>query len=243
MTKARLLITRFAPHAVRLSNLLNAQGTAAFAQPLLEVKQTADFNDIRVLFADRYDYIIAVSPNAVDYTKLALGDNPWPDASYFAVGKGTQARLTSATGKSVSIPDKRYDSEGLLALPYLSNIQGKRILILRGLGGRELLSETLTARGAVVEYYQPYQRVAIELSGPLLTEKWQQLNINGVIISSVELLERLLVVVPEVEHKWLKSLTIYAPSKRITAHAVSLGWSAAEVLPGISDQKIVDYFK
>ncbi|WP_019616810.1 uroporphyrinogen-III synthase [Psychromonas ossibalaenae] len=243
MAKARLLITRFAPHALRLSNLLNAQGTAAFAQPLLEVKQTAEFDDIRMLLTGSYDYIIAVSSNAVDYTKWALADNPWPAASYLAVGKGTQAVLRSATGKSVSVPDKRYDSEGLLALPCLSNIQGKRILILRGLGGRELLSETLTARGAVVEYYQPYQRVAIELNGSLLTEKWRRLNINGVIISSVELLERLLVVVPESEHKWLKNQTIYAPSKRITVHAVSLGWSSAEVLPGMADQQIVDYFK
>ena len=125
----------------------------------------------------------------------------------------------------------------------LAQLQGRRVLILRGTGGRELLAEVLTARGAAVEYYQPYQRIAINLCGAFLVKQWQQQNINGAIISSVELLERLFAIVPENELSWLKSITIYAPSKRIAEYALLSGCSNVKVLPGMRDQQIIDYFK
>jgi len=243
MKEARLLVTRFAPHAQRLTDLLNAQGIVAFAQPLLAHQKTTEFNNASKVLAKNYDYIIAVSPNAVDYTQRALAGKKWPQTEYLAVGLATQEKLKTATAQNVVVPEKCFDSEGLLDLPLLSDLQGKQILILRGVGGRELLCDTLTQRGAFVDYYQPYQRVAIVLCGKGLIEEWQQQNINGAIISSIELLERLMAVVPLDAQEWLKSLTIYAPSERITVQAKRWGWSNTEVLPGMSDQQVIDYFK
>lgn len=243
MTEARLLVTRFAPHAQRLTDLLNAQGTVAFAQPLLALEKTTEFSHVSKVLAKNYDYIIAVSPNAVDYTQKALKGLSWPQTEYLAVGKATQAKLKTASAQNVVIPEKCFDSEGLLDLPLLLNLQGKQILILRGVGGRELLCDTLTQRGAIVDYYQPYQRVAIALCGEALIKEWQQQNINGAIISSIELLERLMAVVPIAAQEWLRSLTIYAPSERILDQAKRWGWLNTKVLPGISDQQVIDYFK
>ncbi|ABM05324.1 uroporphyrinogen-III synthase [Psychromonas ingrahamii 37] len=243
MKEARLLVTRFAPHAQRLVNLLNAQGTVAFAQPLLALQKTTEFNHASKVLAKNYDYIIAVSPNAVDYTQKALAGINWPQTEYLAVGLATQAKLKAATTQNVVVPEKCFDSEGLLDLPLLLNLQGKHILILRGVGGRELLCDTLRQRGAIVDYYQPYQRVAIVLCGKALIKEWQQQNINGAIISSIELLERLMSVVPLAAHEWLKELTIYAPSERILDQAKRWGWSNTKVLPGMSDQQVIDYFK
>ncbi|MGB5445181.1 MAG: uroporphyrinogen-III synthase [Psychromonas sp.] len=243
MTEVRLLVTRFAPHAQRLTDLLNEQGIFAIAQPLLAVQKTAEFDNAGEVFAKHYDYIIAVSPNAVDYTDQALRGLKWPQTNYLAVGKGTQSKLKTVTAQDVVIPEKCFDSEGLLDLPALADLPGKQILILRGVGGRELLCGTLTERGAIVDYYQPYQRVAINLSGDYLIKKWQRKEINGAIISSIELLERLITVVPVAAQGWLKSITIYAPSLRITERAKFLGWSDVKMFPGMSDQQIVDYFK
>jgi len=243
MKEVRLLVTRFAPHAQRLTALLNAQGTVAFAQPLLAVQKTTEFNSVSKVLAKNYDYIIAVSPNAVDYTHKALAGVSWPQSEYLAVGKATQAKLTTASAQNVAVPDKCFDSEGLLDLPLLADLKGKLILILRGIGGRELLCDTLRQRGAIVDYYQPYQRVAIALCGEILIKEWQQQNINGAIISSIELLERLIAVVPLDAQAWLRTLTIYAPSERILDQARRWGWSNTKVLPGMSDQQVVDYFK
>ncbi len=243
MAKPRLLVTRFAPHASRLAERLNAQGVFALAQPLLAVKKSPEFANAPCLFTKNYDYIIALSRNAVDYTAQALAGRPWPASRYLAVGKGTQRALQQVSAQPVITPVEQFSSEGLLALPCLGQLQGKRVLILRGVGGRELLAETLTARGAVVDYYQPYQRIAVDLCAEVLVKQWQQQGINGAIISSIELLNRLLTIVPESEQGWLKKITLYVPSRRIAEQAALSGCAAVKVLPGMQDQEIIDYFK
>ena len=55
-------------------------------------------------------------------------------------------------------PPLRFDSEALLELPQLTDVNGRRVIIFRGDGGRELLGETLAARGASVEYVSCYRR-------------------------------------------------------------------------------------
>ena len=126
MNKPRLLVTRFAPHGQRLTALLKKHGVAAFAQPLLQVQQTTEFANADRVFTKKYDRIIAVSHNAVDYTDKALANTDWPKCQYFAVGKGTQTKLKNATGQEVIIPEKFFTSEGLLALPQLADLNNKK---------------------------------------------------------------------------------------------------------------------
>jgi uroporphyrinogen-III synthase len=62
---------------------------------------------------------------------------------------------------SASSPRKAaFDSESVLALPAFQApaVAGRRVLILRGDGGRDLLGDTLRARGAEVEYLTCYHR-------------------------------------------------------------------------------------
>ena len=235
MAKPRLLITRFAPHAQRLADLLNEQGIFSLAQPLLKIEPVKGSISS---FTKSYDDIIAISSNAVEYTKL----NQWPIACYFAVGDATQSLLKKQTKQTVSVPLDSFNSEGLLALAQFQHIKNRSILILRGVGGRELLKEELTSRGAEVDYYESYQRVAIKLPRSTTVHKWQQQAINGAIISSIELLEQLIIVVPSEHQEWLKSLSIFAASKRILEHANALGFLKTHLLPSISNQKIIDYF-
>lgn len=243
MDKPRLLVTRFAPDAQRLANALNSNGIFAIPQSLLAIEKSAEFNNVSFLFTNSYDYIIAISSNAVNYTHQALLGSKWPTSHYVAVGKTTQAVLSKVTGQIVTAPETLFTSEGVLELPCMKEVVGKRIVILRGVGGRELLAQKLTARGAMVEYYQPYQRVALKLNGKLLVQEWQQQGVNGVIISSGELLQRLLALVPENNIDWLKTLTIYVPSMRLAEQAHFYGWNHVQVFPGVQDNQILNYFK
>tara|TARA_R110001583_G_scaffold7720_10_gene38009 strand:- start:33820 stop:34560 length:741 start_codon:yes stop_codon:yes gene_type:complete len=239
MLKPRLLITRFAPHAQRLADLLNEQGIYSVAQPLLKIEPMVA---LKQPFTKKYDEIIAVSSNAVEFTDQALKGGLWPQSHYFAVGDATQLLLASKTRQPITIPLQSFDSEGLLALPELQRLKNHSVLILRGVGGREFLKEALIARGAKVDYYESYQRVAIKLPRSSCVEKWQQQAINGAIISSIELLEQLMAVTIHENKNWLLSVTIFAASERILKHANALGFQNTILLPSISNQKIIEYF-
>lgn len=243
MTELRLLINRFEPHASRLSQRLNSQGIFSVTQPLLKTEKSAEFTSANAIFTKSYDIIIAVSRNAVDYSDQALVQNSWPKALYLAVGRATGARLKTVTCCDVFVPERSFDSEGLLALPCLKMVKGKQILILRGVGGRELLADSLIESGANVDYYQPYQRIAVYFDRNIALEKWQQQKINGAIISSVELLDQLIIQFACIDDDWLKKLTIYAPSFRIIDQAVRYGFFNTQILPSLQDEEIVQFLK
>ena len=136
-----------------------------------------------------------------------------------------------------------FNSEGVLDLVALKSVNKKRILILRGKGGREFLADSLIDRGAIVDYYQPYQRVVIENVDYNLIKKCQQKKINGAIITSIELVNQLVCLCDDVNDSWLRSITIYSASQRIADHAQTLGFHKTKVLSGISDQNIISYFQ
>ena len=238
----RLLITRFAPHADRLSILLNELGIFSIAQPLLKVVKTDEFDCADEVINNGYDHIIAVSVNAVEYTDRSMVTK-WPKSNYFAVGNATQLALENATEQAVSSPFQNFNSEGILDLPQLQNVKNKRVLILRGKGGREFLADTLRQRDAIVDYHQSYQRVVVESTDTRLIKKCQQKQINGAIITSTELLNQLIIITAKDDLGWLKNITIYSASERITESAKALGWDSVHTLPGISDKEIINYFK
>ena len=237
----RLLITRFAPHAQQLVDALAEVGCFSIAQPLLTVVGLNDPKTLDTFLSEHYDAVIAVSGNAVKYAEYNILD-AWPKAQYFAVGESTRDKLALACQQQVTCPLFRFDSEGLLALDALQNVDGKRILILRGKGGRNLLENTLVERGAEVDFFQTYKRVKLDLDGTDLVNFWQQASINGAIISSVEILNQLFVLVPKEYTSWLCMLTFYVPSQRVANQARLLGVENIILLPSLHTNQIVDFF-
>ncbi|WP_053059593.1 uroporphyrinogen-III synthase [Pandoraea faecigallinarum] len=57
-------------------------------------------------------------------------------------------------------PQARFDSEALLAQLDLPSLAGRRVLLVRGDGGRELLADTLRANGAQLDIVSAYTRRA-----------------------------------------------------------------------------------
>lgn len=118
-----------------------------------------------VLGLDRFDDILFISRNAVHFG-LDVLEQYWPQwpvgLRWFAVGSGTAEALSPAQ-VTVFYPQTA-SSEGLLALPELSAVAGRKSLIIRGEGGRETLRQGLESRGAVVQYLETYRRVPISLT-------------------------------------------------------------------------------
>jgi len=240
--KPRLVITRFSPKAELLAEELNKINCFTIAQPLLKVEALEDQFVTESFINGYYDIVIAVSGNAVEYTNRLL-KREWPEAVYIAVGVSTQTSLNDIIDNTAIVPEGRADSEGILKLDLLQSIRGKRVLILRGQGGRDLLDRTLVARGAEVAFLESYKRIKLDLDGVELVNNWQQASINGAIISSIEILNQLFTLIPAQYKDWLSNLILYVPSERVAEQASYLGARHVVILPSLRTERIVEFFK
>lgn len=170
-----VLNTRPAHQAVELSTALRDAGARVSELPLIEIRTLEPDAEARSLLLDldRCDAVFFVSANAARLGLDAVAGfwPQWPlGVCVYAVGARTAAVLHDAA-LSVSVPAQA-DSEGLLAMPELQDMHGRRCLVFRGDGGRELLPETLRARGARVDVLALYRRVLPADA----TAQWQALH-------------------------------------------------------------------
>ncbi len=237
------LILRPQPAANELAACLRAVGHSPVVSPLLEYRPGQDLARLSETLL-RADVVIATSKAAVTYASAALNehDKSWPThPSYLAVGQ-TTAKTWRADNISADYPaDAR--SEGLLALPELTNVTGKKIVILRGNGGRELLSETLTQRGAEVICLECYQRHYPVMQGETLWTEWQAAGTDSVIITSSEIFRQLVSLLPKQAFSWLQTLLWYVPTQRIADEISEYGIQTIFMMTGAHHQAVVAALK
>ena len=136
------------------------------------------------------------------------------------VGQGSVRALHDYGIKNVIAPQDCFDSEALLALPELNQIAGWRVVIFRGNGGRELLGDTLKARGAKVEYVTCYQRARPHQDATQLLTA----NPDAITVTSSEALGYLWDMLDNVAKKRLAAVPLFVPHARIAETAHKLGW-------------------
>ncbi|PKO73224.1 MAG: uroporphyrinogen-III synthase, partial [Betaproteobacteria bacterium HGW-Betaproteobacteria-17] len=137
-----VLVTRPPRQAVALAQAIRAAGGEAFVFPALEVEALPldALNEPLARLAEA-DIAIFISPNAAQFGMAAIrAGGTLPEAvEVCAVGPGT-ARALQAQGVGGVITPDGQDSEALLALPQLNAVAGKRVVIVRGVGGRARLA-------------------------------------------------------------------------------------------------------
>jgi uroporphyrinogen-III synthase len=158
-----VVVTRPAQQAAALLEALHGAGAEPLFFPVIEIAPLIDTAPLRALADKLVDYDLAffVSANAVEQVLAIVPREQWPASVRIAtVGPGSARALQAHGFDEVMLPASRFDSEGVLALPAMqaSAIVGKRVLILRGDGGRELLAQTLSERGAEVDVLSCYRR-------------------------------------------------------------------------------------
>lgn len=216
-----IIVTRPRDQAEGLAAELQKLGANPVLLPLLEIAPAPDQAALQdfVQRAAGYQLIIFISPNAVNYGMDALHHIP-DGVRVAAVGQGTARALRARQVAEVMVPTERFDSEGLLALPELQHVAGWRIAILRGDGGRELLGETLTARGAQVEYVTCYQRSKPRLD----VATWLAARPDVIAVTSSEALAHLWQGLGEAAGQLARSATLFVAHPRIAGIAQSQGW-------------------
>lgn len=240
----RILVTRPAAQAGPLVELIAAQGGEPVLFPLLEISPAHDLQPLQNTIAQLQDYAIVVfiSPNAVDFSlPVILQQRSWPSGlRAAAIGQSTVAQLASFGIGGVIAPRRRFDSEALLELPEMQAecVAGRKVLILRGNGGRELLAETLAARGAVVDCVTCYHRSAPS-DGSQVLSLLRNKQLAALTVSSSEGLRNLLALLDTEGYERLRLLPIFVPHRRIAEVANELGLQSI-ILTGPADAGIIE---
>ena len=213
---------------------IEEQSGEAISLPLISIAPPVDIQPLHELAEHLPEFALAIfiSANAAQQgvpVLLASNARRWPAGTQAAaIGPGT-ARVLAALGvESCLTPPlkgKRFDSETLLALPELSAdaISGQRIAIVRGEGGRDLLSETLKAKGALVFDVPCYRRIPRSTGWEPLYEAWDNGTLDAITISSSEALRHLEGILPPDRRVCLQETPLFAPHPRIIATAAALG--------------------
>jgi len=238
----RVVVTRPAGQAGHMAALIRAAGGEPLLFPALEIFDTAETPQLRALIErlDSFDIAIFISANAVEKAlALVRARRDWPPALRVAtVGRGSERELRRHGFAAVIAPSERFDSEALLDLPALRQAGGKRVLIFRGEGGRELLGDTLVARGAEVEYAECYRRGRPHADPAPLLERCARRELDAFTVTSSEGLGNLHDMLGEAGRSCLEHTPLFAPHERIAAAARALGVRTV-VLTGPGDEGLV----
>jgi uroporphyrinogen-III synthase len=224
-----ILVTRPARQAGAFAQKIAALGAAPVIFPAIAILPPADPAPLARAHAalGRYDIAVFVSANAVEYG--APDARQWPATlSTFAPGPGTAEALAAVGIVDVHVPVSTFDSEGLLALPELADLRGKRVVIFRGDGGREHLGDTLCARGATIDYVTCYRRCAPSGGAQGLAEAFRAGRIDVVTITSSEGLDNLWALADDATRTAWRSRPTFVPHPRIAEHARAAGLAVIE---------------
>ncbi len=244
MARRSVLVTRPEGRGETLSRCLREAGCTVLEQPLINIQPlplSKPEDRQRVQDLDLYQHLIFVSLNAVD-CGMAWIEQYWPQLpaglNWYAVGQSSAARL-SDYGLRVRQPEQRMDSEGLLALPQFQQVNGERVLIVRGAGGRPLMGETLVERGARVDYLECYERACPDLAAGDLAARMDVAAVDSILLGSGEALDNLVRLLSMDERNNVMDMLLVLPSERVAQRARSLGFRHLQVAANATDEAMV----
>jgi uroporphyrinogen-III synthase len=217
-----VLITRPSGQADALAALLEAEGARAERFALLEILPQPDELALLAQQGAEADWLIFVSPSAIDCAWPSLGALP-ASVRLACVGAASAAKLERLSGRAVLCPREGSDSTALLAESALQAVRGQRIVIVRGKGGRAQLGETLSQRGAALSHAEVYQRIDSEPDWPRFDQLLQQRQLDACIVTSGEIAERLFRLAGSARIPALQCLQYCVPHPRIAEKLTALG--------------------
>ncbi len=141
----------------------------------------------------------------------------------FAVGP-TSAALLEQRSIPVLYPPQRWTTEGLLALPALCQVTGKKILIFRGRGGLSRLGDVLVERGASVEYCELYDRAVDYQFRKEIVAMLHNSSETVLIAHAGGVMDDLLAVSGSENASLVQNIPIIVPGERLRAYARQAGF-------------------
>ena len=234
-----LLITRPLAQSKNLESLL-AENEIDFALfPAFEIKKS---NPMTLI--EKYDVIIFISVNAVNFAEEYFEDLIISRSKVFAVGPVTANQLLQKKIKVDCYPKINASSEELLKMKDCQNLLNAKVLIVRGKGGSETLKDNLSNSNQV-DYFEVYERVPCQLT--MQHEESLRLFLSmpdGILMAtSKESLDSILYLVQSISSNFIetiKSKKIIVFSERLKVSAKNFGFKNIEITENPSDEDLVD---
>ncbi|MFZ0744259.1 MAG: uroporphyrinogen-III synthase [Terracidiphilus sp.] len=175
----RVLVTRAAQQAGKLSEGLRELGAEAVEVPLIEICPPTSYDalDAALQRVDSYDWLLFTSVNSVvpfQVRAMDLGvslSHLKPQVA--AVGKSTAQALEMLLHLRVSLTPKEYVAESLVSA-LKDQIAGKRVLLVRAAIARDVIPDALRAAGATVQFVDAYRNLLPEAAPAQLRKAFTQ---------------------------------------------------------------------
>ena len=238
----RVLVPRPRPAGERTAEYLAMLGAKVAYHPALAIRcipaaGAAQAGDTQY---NNADLVVFVSVNSVQ----CLGAEPGqpetlcgPDTLVATMG-GATASACADLGIEVSfMPRGSADSEGLIRALDGTGWEGKKVVIVRGRGGRDEIREYLQRQGAQVSYLEVYERQVASAPSAHDLDRWGVDGFHAVVVSSVALFEALLTVLDNKAEKILEASVLVCPSARVGDACRNLGFKRILIAQGPSDEE------
>lgn len=232
----KILVTRPEEQAQNLCRLIENEGGVAIRLPVIDIQPVEVDSGLREYLSriSSYDIGIFVSQNAVKWTLDLLGKDfhVLNELKIVAIGKST-ARLLQEEGiNDIGYTEGIASSETLLELPVFSNpsIKGSRVIIFRGVGGREYLADRLTEKGAYVDYAEVYRRQPSRHGEARLEKIFIDESPDFIVVTSTEGLQNLFDMLSSKQRNILLNTQLLVLGDRMAKHALKLGFSKKPII-------------
>ena len=238
--KTGILVLRPAEQAKETIALIEQQGWHAIHFPTIEIVPANTADNTRLFgHLEQFDWIIFISQNAVNHFIRQLPQRPAGMPRIATVGKATtQAAINAGLHVSVQ-PEEDFSSEGLLETDAFQHVDQQKILIVRGNGGRELLADTLTERGASVSYAEVYERRLPDTDSSHLQQGWST-QVSVILATSNQLLDNLITLLGDTLKRQLYETPVVVISPRMQKHAEHLGFNKIWLADGPTNDQMLE---
>ena len=218
--KIALISSRPQGTNVQLSDDLKNSEIKLLSFPLTEIHPLNNYQifDGVIENIKTYQHIIFISTNAVHFflervKKLSLQIPK--NLIFSSIGPTTKLLLQKKLSVDVHSPIKTFDSEHLLKEKIYNNVEGQKILIIRGEGGRETLKNALEEKGATVNYGECYVRKYVDIDLNQLKNDLVNYHHQFFLFSSTNSAKHFIHQLSKVDSRWLQNIKIIVNHKKI----------------------------
>ncbi len=218
--------TRAEHQAQPMNKKLSAAGANVISFPLLSIKAPESLEAVEHQLASLEDYDIAIfiSTNAVEQTLNKIDSSVLNSLKLACTGSKTALALKENGFEIDFCPERFFNSEALLALDSFQEfVPGKKIAIIKGEGGRNLLTKTLQKWGGDVTSIDVYRRTCPQLNLDLLKNHQQREELDIILLTSGFSIYNFFALADTFseKNKWINSLTLLLGSERLKKHIPS----------------------